>query len=150
MGVIITNDYLDEVLVGQAVGSASAAHGALYSCSIGCTSAALALSRTTTLAQMTAIECSFPGYARAVVAWNTPTRGPGGLMESLGTVAPFQPSGSTSPQNAYAIFGVLASGSLGFCGSLDNAPVPLPDQFSILIVNPAFQPVTGGNVTNLP
>lgn len=147
---LTTNDYVDEQMVTDLVGTGTPTVGLLHSCSIGLTSSSIAITRTTPLSAFTAVECAFGGYARQAVTWTAPVRGANGLMEAIGEVGIFQANGSSSPQSAYALFCVLSNGSLGFAGPLDGAPIPFNDQYDILAITIGFQPESGGLSASLP
>jgi hypothetical protein len=150
MGALITNDYVDEQLVNQATGSATTTPSILNSATLGLCSITLGLTRTTTLAALTAGEPGYAGYARKPITWTAAARDGGGLIQSLGTVPEFRPTNATVPATIFCIFGVLSNGSLGFCASLDRAPISLADQFSNLVVTLAWKPTSGGLESNLP
>lgn len=150
MGVLFTNDYVDERIVNGEINNTPGSDSILYSCSIGLCSINLAFGRTTTLAALTAAEPGYSGYTRKAVTWNAASRDSGGLIQALGTVPEFRPTNGNVPATIFGIFGVLSNGSLGFCGPLDDAPVALTDQFSNLVVTLAWKPTSGGLVTDLP
>lgn len=150
MGVLFTNDVLDERIVNGEINQAPGADSVMFSCSIGLCSINLAWGRGITLAQLTAGEPGYSGYARKAVTWNAASRDAAGNIQALGTVPEFRPTNGNVPATIQGIFGVLSNGSLGFCGPLDDAPVALNDQFSNLVVTIAWKPTSGGLVTDLP
>ena len=150
MGILFTNDALDERIVNGQINNTPGSDSVLFSCSVGLCSINLAWSRTITLGNCTAGEPGYSGYTRKAVTWNAASRDASGKIQAIGTVPEFRPTNGNTPATIFGIFGVLSNGSLGFCGPLDDAPVGLNDQFSNLVVTLAWKPTSGGLVTDLP
>ena len=145
-----TYEALDIPVAGNATGSDTTLLNPLLSASIGLCASSVSITRTNVIADFTAHESTFDGYARKVITWNKPERLDNGTIGCVGTAAEWRPTGSTSPGSVYSIFITgSTSTTLMAAGALDDAPVPMEDAHSALVVTVIFNPVTGGIIIDV-
>jgi hypothetical protein len=94
-------------------------------------------SRSTPLADLTAIEANYAGYAAvAAGTWGDAIVLVDGSMQILAPSIQFTPSGSTSPNTIYGAYLTDAGGTNLIYVEPFDVPVPLPDENSGLVYTP--------------
>lgn len=104
----------------------------------------------TVIGDLTAVIANFAGYAQGVVTWDLPSISSDGTVEVVGNLAVWRPTDGVTPNNIYNIYmtgGV--SGDLLFAGLLDDAPVPMTNALSQLLVTVRYRPATKSLVVSI-
>jgi len=150
MATLQTYEALDIPVAGISTGSDTTVTVPLNAASVGLTGSLVLVARNNVLADFTSKELVNDGYGRKVITWNKPERLANGTIGCVGTVAEFRPTGTTSPGLAYNAFVVDSTGLklLASC-TLDDAPVPMADTHSALVVTVIYNPQTGGMVIDV-
>lgn len=107
------------------------------------TMADLAITEATLLAELTAIEATYTGYALETVVWLDPSVSDDGNIEVVSTPMEFRPTASTVGNNIYACYCLAAvGGALLFAGPLDGAPIPMASTLNAILLTIRYRPAT--------
>jgi hypothetical protein len=144
--ILSTNDTADLALAA-ALTVSPAAVGPLHGAVVHLCTANISYDRTTVLADLTAAEATYDGYAAQDVTWDTPTRNQTGVIEIVGNVPGFIDTGSTTPNQIYGMWVSDTGGThLYACAAFDTAPIPMINPACQITVTLRWQPTQGGMV----
>ena len=132
--------------VANAVGS-DTTHSTLQHGTVRLCTADIAYDINTTLADINSNSPTYQGYADGTATFAAPNLSADGVVESLGSVHEFRPTGSDSPNTIFGLGFILGDGSLGFTGRFDNAPIPMVDTTSVIQLTLRYRPEQDGIVS---
>jgi hypothetical protein len=85
-----------------------------------------------------------------VVTWSAPTIGTDGLVELLGVIDEWRPTGDTTPNSIYGLYLVDGNDSLAAVGRFDDPPVAMESALNKIEVVVRFQPTINLPVAVVP
>jgi len=129
---IIGNNGLDQVVGDDAVA------GGLNLCTMRLFKAPFTVDRNTLLADLTAIEADYTGYAAEAIVWSAPTISDDGQIEYQGVTGEFRPTGTAITNSIYGGF-IVAGGALMWAWEFPNGPLPMGSALDNIVVTPRFR-----------
>lgn len=107
--------------------------------------ASIDISDTTTLATLNADSATYQGYGDGTITWNTPSVNEDGLVEVIGTMAIFRPTGDDSPNNIWGLY-VIGADTMAplLLGEFNEPPIPMVDASSLIQITLRWRPNTTG------
>jgi len=142
---LIGNNHMDVLNLGDGTSTASVA-GYLDGLVVDLFQADLTPTRNTSDSTYIAGIANYDGYTQQPVVWGLPTQADDGFIEVLGSVAPFQPNGSDTPNTIFGLFCTMGDGSLGFAGRFDDPPIPMGGPLDQITVTLRYRGSAGGLV----
>lgn len=101
----------------------------------------ITITPNTPLATFTAAVATYSGYASATIAWSTPSLSNEGIVEVLGTMTVFKPTGSTITNGIYGLYITDSGGTdLLFAGQFDNVPISMESTLDKIAVTIRYRP----------
>jgi hypothetical protein len=99
------------------------------------------LSPTVLLADLVAAEADYTGYAEAAVTWSAVTRGDDGVIEFLGTVPEFRPTGTVLTNAIFGLFVVDALEAVVYMvAAFEGGPLPMESALDSIRLTLRYRP----------
>lgn len=117
--------------------------GTLAAVKIKLTKAQIAILPSTILADLTAIEADYTGYALHTITWDAPSLDLAGAVQVVGSISVFRPTGTTVTNQIYMCYIVDTTAAiLYFAGDLDGAPIPMLSALNQLQLQVVYKPAS--------
>lgn len=105
------------------------------------------ITKDTPLATLVAAAADYTGHTEPTITWADPTLSSDGVVEVLGTMTIFQPTGTTITNGIYGLFITdTAVAVLLFAGQFDNVPISMESPLDKLQVTIRYRPQTNSIV----
>lgn len=127
----------------------TAVTGLLVGCEMHLTKSLVPISRDTVLADLTAEEADYTGYAAEAVTWSANTLDDTGRAELIGTAGEFRPTGSAVTNNVYNAWIENGAGDLILAWVIEDGPVPMGSTLDSYLATARLRPSLAGEVAEV-
>lgn len=107
----------------------------------------VALSPTTTNAELLALVNDYAGYLEGTITWQVPVIADDGTVEVIGTCPVWRPTDGTDPEVSWGLWISNAGTTVAyFMGQFDGAPLSMADANNSISVVIRYRPATNSMV----
>jgi len=107
------------------------------------TKAVVDINPGTTLAELTAVEADYTGYAATVLVWDVPSVDGAGNVQAVSHTITFRPTDAVAPNQIYALFITDGAGAvLYFANQFTEAPIDMSSALKQIVLTVIYYPAT--------
>lgn len=107
------------------------------------TKAVVDINPSTPLADLTAVQADYTGYAAQTLVWDTPSVDAGGQVQSVSHALTFRPTDDAAPNQIYAVYITDTDGTvLYYANQFDEAPINMGSSLNQMVLTVVFYPAT--------